>query len=515
MASVDCVIYAHYVASGVSATGLTVTVDVHRVARADLTQSEVVTAGSATEVGDGVYAYRLAGCDPRTYDYVATFKTIGTADQQHVPACRTEFSPAAEVALPDEPPSNEGGLATADENGYARAAVNAYGRIALPYDLLPTQTGVSSTTVKLATSASSADNAYVGHAVLTGAQLRRVTAYVGSTRMATVEAAWDSQPAAGDHYVVLPAGLRNLDAAVSADPSGVTTLLARLTSARGGYLDNLNVGGPVASQADVNALNQSAARRVLLATSPQYERPESSSNTYGIELRTYDGDGAATNADSTPTLTATGVVSGSLAANLSAASNPATGVYRWTYTVASNATLEQVRLDASATIASSTFTIAAYTLVCDFVAATWTTSDRSLLTGVKAQTDLLDFNGSLLKVDVFNLQDEVITDASIADNAIVAAKVNAGALSGKGDWATASVQTSQGTTLSSIVATQAAHTTSLSNLSGVIVTKLNTAIELDGSVYRFTANALEQAPAGGGGGDTNTINVDLTEVRAQ
>lgn len=33
----------------------------------------------------------------------------------------------------------------------------------------------------------------------------------------------------------------------------------------------------------------------------------------------------------------------------------------------------------------------------------------------------------------------------------------------------------------------------------VIANKLNTAIELDGSVYRFTINALEQAPSGGGG----------------
>lgn len=33
-----------------------------------------------------------------------------------------------------------------------------------------------------------------------------------------------------------------------------------------------------------------------------------------------------------------------------------------------------------------------------------------------------------------------------------------------------------------------------------VVDKLNTAVELDGAVYRFTTNALEQAPSGGGGG---------------
>jgi hypothetical protein len=34
----------------------------------------------------------------------------------------------------------------------------------------------------------------------------------------------------------------------------------------------------------------------------------------------------------------------------------------------------------------------------------------------------------------------------------------------------------------------------------LVTDKLNTAIEVDGAVYRFTINALEQAPAGGGGG---------------
>lgn len=42
-----------------------------------------------------------------------------------------------------------------------------------------------------------------------------------------------------------------------------------------------------------------------------------------------------------------------------------------------------------------------------------------------------------------------------------------------------------------------------------VTDKLDTAMQLDGSVYRFTTNALEQAPSGGGGG-----NVSLTPVRS-
>jgi|CXWL01.1.fsa_nt_gi hypothetical protein len=150
----------------------------------------------------------------------------------------------------------------------------------------------------------------------------------------------------GDSYARLgaPAGA-SVSADIAAAKAVVDTIAARLTAARAGYLDNLNVGGVVASQADINALNQSASRRVILTTVPQYERPESATSSYTIEARTYDGDGAAVNADSTPTLTPTGIVSGDLSANLSAATNPATGLYRWTYTVTSSATSEQSRSD--------------------------------------------------------------------------------------------------------------------------------------------------------------------------
>lgn len=176
---------------------------------------------------------------------------------------------------------------------------------------------------------------------------------------------------------------------------------ANLTNARIGYLDNLNVGGAVASSAEITALNQSASRRVVLVTVPQYERPESSTSTYTVELRTYDGDGAATNADSTPTITPTGIVSGDLSANLGAVSNPATGVYRATYSVTSGATAEQIRFDASATIASSTFTITAYTQVVDAVSQTWTSTDATHLTAI--------FN----KLPSNNIADETLVLAAI------------------------------------------------------------------------------------------------------
>lgn len=237
--------------------------------------------------------------------------------------------------------------------------------------------------------------------------------------------------------------------------TNASTLASRLSASRAGYLDNLNVGGAVASQADITALNQSASRRIIITTVQQYEIPESGSSTYTIEVRTYDGDGAAVNADSTPTLTATGMVSGSLAANLSAATNPATGLYRWTYTNSSSATSEQIRFDASATIGGSTFTLSCYTQAADFVSAEWTATDKANLTAIYndwadgGRLDLL-LDGTKAKADLLN--------ADVAT------------------WATRGLTT----------------------------------IELDGIVYRFTTNALEQAPSGGGGGGDATLANQLT-----
>lgn len=162
----------------------------------------------------------------------------------------------------------------------------------------------------------------------------------------------------------------------------LTELLGRLSLSRAGYLDNLNVGGPVAAQADISALNQSASRRIILTSVLQFERPESGNATFTVEARTYDGDGAAVDADSTPTLTATGSISGSLAANLGSATNPATGVYRWAYTVASDAVVEQIRFDVSAVISSSTFTLPLYSQVVDTVALPFNSTDRANLTAI-------------------------------------------------------------------------------------------------------------------------------------
>jgi hypothetical protein len=74
--------YAFFSASRAGKTGLTVTVDVYRAG------SLIVTAGSATAVGGGLYSYQLSsGSVTVEGEYVAIFKTTDTTvDMNHVPA---------------------------------------------------------------------------------------------------------------------------------------------------------------------------------------------------------------------------------------------------------------------------------------------------------------------------------------------------------------------------------------------------------------------------------------------
>lgn len=73
---------AFYTESKVAKTGLTVTLDLWEGT------SEIVTGGSATEIGDGLYYYTLAsGSVDANALYIAVFKTATTTvDQQHIPA---------------------------------------------------------------------------------------------------------------------------------------------------------------------------------------------------------------------------------------------------------------------------------------------------------------------------------------------------------------------------------------------------------------------------------------------
>jgi len=77
---------AHYKKDGEGVTGLTVTVDVWEFPHSG-GASEIVSAGNATEAGDGLYYYKLAaGSVDAEAEYTAVFKSAGDVDEAHLAA---------------------------------------------------------------------------------------------------------------------------------------------------------------------------------------------------------------------------------------------------------------------------------------------------------------------------------------------------------------------------------------------------------------------------------------------
>ena len=89
----DYKFYAFFTASKTGKTGLTVTVDVRNSAGV-----LVVTGGSATEIGGGLYTYTHT--TDTADDYTAVFKTLdSTVDAQHVPSLVPVQLPRIDAAV--------------------------------------------------------------------------------------------------------------------------------------------------------------------------------------------------------------------------------------------------------------------------------------------------------------------------------------------------------------------------------------------------------------------------------
>lgn len=73
---------AFFTSSKQGKTGLTVTIDIY-----DPSGTQIVTGGSATAVGGGLYAYTLSSSNSSEGEYAAIFKTTdSTVDSQHIPS---------------------------------------------------------------------------------------------------------------------------------------------------------------------------------------------------------------------------------------------------------------------------------------------------------------------------------------------------------------------------------------------------------------------------------------------
>lgn len=180
--------------------------------------------------------------------------------------------------------------------------------------------------------------------------------------------------------------LANLDAAVSsrASDANMATLLARLTSTRAALLDNLNVGGLVASSAEAASVQNNT--RVVRVVPAQIERPDAGSITIPIELLLYDSVGNMEAPDAAPTLVVLGSDGTDLSSRLDSGTMAlvATGRYRAILTVAVADTLDALRFVFSVVEGGATRVYVNASWIVDTTAVDFTSADRSDLQAAKA-----------------------------------------------------------------------------------------------------------------------------------
>lgn len=207
-----------------------------------------------------------------------------------------------------------------------------------------------------------------GNVIPTVTLVTTLTTYTGNT------------PQTGDSFARLgtPAG-----ASVSADLLVIDNLVddleTRLTASRAGYLDNLNVGGAVASSAEVTAITNNT--RAVIVVPETIERPDSGTSTYRVELYLYDTSGNMEAPDSAPTIALVNQAGTDRSSRLdsTAMALVSTGRYRAIYTADVGDTLEQLVWTFSVVEGGATRVIGRGSIIVDTTAVDFTAADRTKL----------------------------------------------------------------------------------------------------------------------------------------
>lgn len=166
---------------------------------------------------------------------------------------------------------------------------------------------------------------------------------------------------------------------VDALEGDTTELLMRLSTARAGYLDNLNIGGLVASSTEVTSIQNNT--RVVRVVPDIIERPDSGTATFRVELFLYDSVGNMETPDSAPTISLVNQTGTDLSARLDSTTMTlvSTGWYRALYTASTADALDQLLWAFSVIEGGATRTYGNNSLIVDTTAADFTTADRAKL----------------------------------------------------------------------------------------------------------------------------------------
>jgi len=197
--------------------------------------------------------------------------------------------------------------------------------------------------------------------------------------------------------------------AIADTVSDVATLISRVTAARAGYWDNLNVAGLIATTADVAGITQ--AQRVRIVCPVQMVRPASGNSVFRVWIYAYDEQHKGENLDSNPTVTATADDQTDLSANLGSVTKESTpdGVYRVDYTVAHDHDTTGVLFTVVATENSAAVTYSHASVVVDTIAVDFAQADRDKLE--QLATDWT--TARALLVDNLDVGGDVASDADM------------------------------------------------------------------------------------------------------
>lgn len=252
--------------------------------------------------------------------------------------------------------------------------------------------------------------------------------------------------------------------------------------------------------------------RANLQLPVEIETPDSSTQVYKIRLHLFDVEGNMEAPDSTPTIALTNAAGTDRSSRLSAASNPSTGVYTWDYTATAGDAEEQLVWVFTVVEGGATRTYPATSYVVEHSAYRFSSSDRAALTAAAA--DAAELNDTKLTTARAGYLDELAAANLPADVDQIKAAVDseiASIISSLASLATAVADIPTNSELATALAAADDAVLALVTLVKETTDKLDDTLEDDSGVYRFTTNALEQAPTGGGGGDVTTIR-DLLEA---
>ena len=154
------------------------------------------------------------------------------------------------------------------------------------------------------------------------------------------------------------------------------------TDARAALLDNLNIGENVAGTSEVTSIQNNT--RCVRVVQSVMERPDSESTPYMIHLYLYATDGKMEAPDEAPAIHAYGPADVDRDSNLDSTTMTLVelGHYKSTYTLASDAAMEQLRFEFSVVEGGETLKFGNTAQVVDTTAVDFTAADRAKLSGV-------------------------------------------------------------------------------------------------------------------------------------